>query len=43
VERAVDAIGRERIVGVVLNGATESGPPDGYYDYRYSGYHQRSQ
>lgn len=43
VERAVDAIGRERIVGVVLNGATESGPQDGYYDYRYSGYHQRSQ
>jgi capsular exopolysaccharide synthesis family protein len=43
VERAVDAIGRERIVGVVLNGANETGPQDGYYDYRYAGYHQKGQ
>ena len=43
VERAVDAIGRERVVGVVLNGAEEATPQDSYYDYRYSGYHQRSQ
>lgn len=37
VTRAVDAIGRDRILGVVLNGTTEAshGSADGYYGYAY--------
>ena len=35
VKRAMDAIGRSRVLGVVLNSATV-GPHDGYYGYDYS-------
>jgi Mrp family chromosome partitioning ATPase len=37
VERAVNAVGRERTLGVVLNRATGQLPSTGYYDY-YNSY-----
>ena len=33
VHRAVTALGRERILGVVLNRARQRGGASGYYDY----------
>ena len=42
VQRATGAIGRERILGVVLNGADSLHEGDDDYGYRYYGYHQRS-
>jgi capsular exopolysaccharide synthesis family protein len=35
VDRAVQAVGRERTLGVVLNRATGQLPSTGYYDYNY--------
>lgn len=41
VQRATEAIGRERILGVVLNGSEEAAAHEDDYGYRYYGYHQR--
>jgi capsular exopolysaccharide synthesis family protein len=38
VQRAIDALGREQLIGAVLNCATEQGPGDKYYDYYHYGY-----
>jgi Mrp family chromosome partitioning ATPase len=37
VERTIDAIGRDRILGVVLNGADERQLTNAYYGYRTYG------
>ena len=40
IRRSVDAVGRQRVLGVVLNGVTELGVGTSYgYGYDYYGYH----